>query len=257
MEATECDKTSACDLRTPRRNHYFFGKLLDQYHFELETDYHIYMRRLAHRFISGYGVVCGLDVKPACDADNAIVVTPGFAIDRHGNEIIVEEPTRPIAIPGELMPKHKPVGQKAAHAEEAHAHVVICYHECASEPTPVFAGDCCQQERCKPGVIRERYRIEFRPGCAPASSAELSIPDVISNCEVDYRALVKLVSRDCCCPDDPCIPLANLHFGATGDDRRCYPEDIDIGIRPIVFTNDLLFQLLMCLVTKSNTWRQK
>jgi hypothetical protein len=68
--------------------------------------------------------------------------------------------------------------------------------------------------------------------------------------------LVKLVSRDCCCPEDPCIPLANLHFGA-GDDRRCHPEGIDIGVRPIVFTNDLLFQLLMCVVTKNNAWRQK
>jgi hypothetical protein len=51
-------------------------------------------------------------------------------------------------------------------------------------------------------------------------------------------------------PKDPCIPLAN--FPVDVDSCSCCrgPEDIDITIRPIVFYNRLLFELLYCLETE-------
>jgi hypothetical protein len=134
-------------------------------------------------------------------------------------------------------------------------HLVLCYHECTAEPTPVLAGDCRDEEPCQPGLIRERYALEFRPGCLPLRQPKLRIPDVISpDGRVDYEELVKEVSRPCPCPEDPCVPLANLHFDLE-DSGRCHPRKIELSVRPIVYTNHLLAQLILSAVTDEPSYR--
>ena len=86
------------DLEVAVRNRYFYGKLLDVFHFELETDYMNGKRALLNRLVTGWGVVCGLDVL-AVDEGDAIYVTRGMALDQWGREIIVPKDTRPILLP--------------------------------------------------------------------------------------------------------------------------------------------------------------
>src|SRR6266542_73885 len=136
MHATETPTTHQDDLITPRRNHYFFGKMLDVYHFELETHYLNGKRWLLNRLVSGYGVVCGLDVR--AESSSQIVVTSGFAIDRWGREIIVPDWTRRLDVPMDLI--HK-AAQSCAKEEHPCISVWLCYHECLSDPVPVLAGD--------------------------------------------------------------------------------------------------------------------
>lgn len=246
------ESRSGCCLGIPRRNRYFYGKLLDADHFQLETDYHNAKRWLINRLVIGYGVVCGLGVKAVPDED-AIVIQPGVAMDKHGREIIVPEATPPIAIPEHLK---QPPGEDEEHA----AHVLLCYHECPVEPAPVLAGGCHEPEPCEPGVILERYKVIFRAGCVRRSGAELRIPDVITgtefrNCAIDYDRLVEIVSEPCPpCPSDPCIPLAEIRFS---EDGHCRPDQIDITVRPIVFTNDLLFQLLLSMIVEAPSYRRE
>ena len=70
-------------LETPVRNRYFYGKLLDVEQFELETRYLNAKRWLLNRLVTGYGVVCGLDVLPG-DEPNELWIGPGVAIDKLG-----------------------------------------------------------------------------------------------------------------------------------------------------------------------------
>ena len=72
----------------PVRNRYFYGKLLDVFHFEMEQNYFNEKRWLLNRLISGYGVVCGLNVTLGPDGQS-VVVSPGTALDKCGREIIV------------------------------------------------------------------------------------------------------------------------------------------------------------------------
>src|SRR5262249_35107675 len=58
--------------------------------FELEQRYHIEKRWLLNRMLQGAGVVSGLDVVAA--ERGTVTVTPGFAIDRRGREILVGPP---------------------------------------------------------------------------------------------------------------------------------------------------------------------
>ena len=243
-------------LKAPVRNRYFYGKLLDVYHFQLETDYLNAKRYLLNRLVSGFGVVCGLDV--LCEPDERhIVVTPGVAIDKWGREIIVPERTPPIPIPeyllgqrggrqGDSRPqKGYPRGDEREDDDEGVFRVMLCYHECESDPTPVLGGDCGTVEECAAGSIRERYRITFKEGPAKPVRLHCRIPDLFRGDKLDYEALAKHVSEGCPEPPaDPCIPLANLRPGGDG----CDPERIDITVRPIVYSNDLLLEIILSML---------
>jgi hypothetical protein len=72
--------------------------------------------------------------------------------------------------------------------------------------------------------------------------------------ELDYDRLVEVISEGCPkCPDDPCIPLAELRFSERG---HCRQDLIDISVRPVVFGNDLLFQLLLSMIVEAPSYRR-
>jgi hypothetical protein len=274
---------AACRLEAPERNRYFHGQMLYDRNFRLETDYHNHKRWLINRLVIGWGVVCGLGIR-ACEGDDpSIIVEPGLALDRWGREIVVDGEVGPLAIPKRLLRPPEDGGEQQQgydaqqkgkddrygqgsygggerrprpHGQEIDLHVLLCYHECAAEPTPVLAGDCRDEEPCQPGLIRERYTIEFRPGCLPPRQLKLRIPDVIApDGRVDYAELVKEVSRPCPCPEDPCVPLANLHLDLDHESGCCHHREIDLSVRPIVYTNHLLAQLILSAVTEARSYR--
>lgn len=246
--------TSGSELMEPVRNRYFHGKMMDVYNFELETDYFIMMRRLLNRLVNGYGVVCGLDVEKS-RKEQAIHVKPGMAIDKCGRVIIVPKRSKPVPLPAEVVPE-PPEDPEQCKDDEVYAHVVICYHECPSDPVPVNLSDCESWGRCEAGAIRERYRLEIREGPAPRPriSIEQRFADVIAKGKLDYAEMVRWVSRDCPdCPEDDCIPLAEICLRLDESGTFVFDDgDIDITVRPLVYTNDLLFDLLMSLLTEDS-----
>jgi hypothetical protein len=253
MAVTDTLPTSQKFLKSPERPNYFLGKLLQVHDFELAAGYMNGKRHLLNRLVSGYGVICGLDVRPGPD-ERHIIVTAGVAIDKWGREIIVPEDTRPIEIPAHLIPKQNGYQQDQykknnGDDDEGAVRVMLCYHECEADPTPVLGGDCGTVQECAPGTIRERYCITFKEGAAPPIHMECRVPDLFRGDRIDYEALVKHVSEGCPQPSaDPCIPLANLRLG--GDGHGCDPDRIDIAIRPIVYTNDLLFEIILSLLAE-------
>lgn len=242
-------------LQTPERNLYFHGKLLDAHHFQLETAYFNSKRHLLNRFVSGYGVVCGLDVQPGPD-NRHIVITSGLAIDKWGREILVPEKTGPIEIPPHLLPEPgpqpepKPVqGRRDRDDDDPVVRVLLCYHECTGNPTPVMSGECGSGEECHPGSIFERFRIVIKEGPAPPIRLHCRIPDLFYGDRLDYEALAKHVSESCpALAADPCIPLANIRLSRTTPGHDCDPERIDIAVRPIVYSNDLLLEIILSLL---------
>ena len=262
-------------LSTPRRNRFFHGKMMDVHHFELETTYGIGMRRLLNRLVIGDGVVCGLDVERG-DGDAAIEVTSGVAIDGWGREIVVPARTGAIPIPPELIDRvcgrpEEPAPEPGTHGyagdqrrvtidreepgyrrpdPEAWITVVLCYHECETEPVAVLAGDCSTTTPCAPGAIHEQYRIAFEPGRVDPMELRCRVPDVLNRGELDYGALATWITRECPAPPrNPCIPLANVRLDC-GEDA-CSIDDIDITIRPLVLGNELLVDLLAQIVDEN------
>jgi len=276
------------DYCSPVRNRYFYGKLLDVFHFELEQNYFNTKRWLLNRFVSGYGVVCGLNVQLGAD-NQSVYITPGLAIDKCGHEIIVCTPSNPIALPPSPPPP-APGGSDATTntgtpalgvTEGAAAgtgtaglpsrpvapanpmtgnggamenggcgifvHLVLCYQECPTDPVPALGGDCDTQAICSPGAIRERYQLKLVDGRLNAARTTSALSMAFSGGTVNYRALsdyvrgVGMVDQGCDC----CIPLANIELPAPG---RSYTNlSIDNTVGPIVYGNDLLYEMILAL----------
>ncbi|ANZ28480.1 hypothetical protein A4U64_26680 (plasmid) [Rhodococcus sp. WB1] len=269
-------------LVAPRRNRFFHGKMMDVYHFELETAYGIEMRRLLNRLVTGSGVVCGLDVEEGDGC--AVVITSGVAIDRRGREIVVPTRTPSIPIPPALIARvcrsdgadsEDDDGRGAAAADPAHqadardggysgkprSHegwvtVGLCYHECETDPVAVLAGDCETTTPCAPGAVREHYRVTFEPGQVEAPELSCRFPDVLYRGELDYAALARWITRECPPPPrNPCIPLANVRLHCDSEPGECAIDDIDITIRPLVFGNDILVDILTRIVDEERSDR--
>lgn len=226
-------------LQKPVRNRYFYGKHLDVRHFEMEQEYFNNKRWLLNRLVSGFGVVCGLNVvKQDGDDRNTVIVRPGLAIDKWGREIIVVKDSKPVRV--------TPVQSGTERHEEEHiVHVCLEYLECAADPVPVIAGECGEGQRCMPDEIHERYKLLVRPGRAPEIGRRCRIPDLTNDDtgEIDYDVLARWVSERC--PprsEESCIPLAEIRF-----DRHGSCEHIDITVRPVVYTNDLLYEMILAM----------
>jgi hypothetical protein len=215
-------------VKTFVRNRYFYGKMMDVLQFELEQDYVNGKRWLINRLVLGYGVVCGLDVE-AGDDNASVVVQPGLAIDKWGREIIVPCASQPVPVPP------VPATAPADDCDDTNCfHLMLCYHECQSDPVPALGGDCDQNALCTPGAVRERYELSFEPGKLPDVSTDCLVGDLLTNGHINYAALANYVSGSCTpCPDNPCIPLANVRVPGGGA-----PLVINIAIRPIQFSRE-------------------
>lgn len=264
MHDTRRSVMERSDLKAFERNLYFYGKLLDAYNFELETAYHSAKRWLLNRLVLGHGVVCGLNVEPG-DDPFSIVITPGLGIDKWGREIVVAERSRSYAIPKDVIDRateargKQPEGggrQRDARRQESKqppehdrvcVRVELCYHECETDPAPVLAGDCQTADPCRPGKIREQYRVEFLDGCGHPGHDRCAFEHIVAGGRIDYDALAKWVTLEKPCADlprDPCIRLAQVYLWPD-EGHRYDPDNIDITVRPIVYSNDLLFDILL------------
>lgn len=271
--------TADCtDMCSPVRNRYYYGKLLDVMHFDLEQSYFNNKRWLLNRLVSGYGVVCGLNVVLGADGQS-VVVTPGVAIDKCGREIIVCQQSDPLPLPAPQAPPLGTTNQGVSSAPQpanpapapaapatnpaavavappppmngdcndtgVYKYLSICYHECPTDPSPAFGGDCDTQAMCTPGSIRERYSLKLSDGRLCPAPTTTSLPNVISNGTLNYQALVSYVTNlPCCAPGtDCCIPLANIQIPTQ---PQTYTQNsLDISIRPLVYTADMLYELML------------
>jgi hypothetical protein len=92
--------------------------------FETEQKYHIEMRRLHNRLLHGFGIVEGLRVSADDNDESSVVVSPGFAVDGLGREIVVDEPVRIVV---------------GACGKEP-CFVTLQYAETATDPVPTVNG---------------------------------------------------------------------------------------------------------------------
>ena len=256
----------------PVRNRYFYGKLLDVFHFEMEQNYFNEKRWLLNRLISGYGVVCGLNVTLGPDGQS-VVVSPGTALDKCGREIIVCQQSDPFPLPPPQpasstnqtvsggstsstgnSPSSTTAGGQPSGATipspsngdctdtGVYKHLCICYHECPTDPSPALGGDCDNQALCTPGSIREKYCLKLCDGkLCPASTTSM-LSSVVTGGVLNYGSLATYVTNlPCCAPStDCCIALANIQIPTQGSSYT-----IDITVRPLVYTADLLYELML------------
>ena len=87
--ARDCAPTDLVSLERPQ---YFPGQLLAAEDFTQEQEYVRERQRRHNRLLHGWGVVCGLEVERA--EGWVVRVTPGYALDRNGDEIVIARAVR-------------------------------------------------------------------------------------------------------------------------------------------------------------------
>lgn len=190
-------------LSAPRRNNYYFGKLMDVVHFELEQNYGNSMRRLLNRLSLGEGVLCGLLVEKSADGLQ-ICVTAGVAIDSLGREIIV--PKKACIDPWTLTDECGQPGETLKKDEPHLVHLCLAYRECGADFAPVLVEDCNLKTQCAPGTIVESFRllVQEKVPAPPADTSAIcaallgahSAYEIVATADTDGKPVAVAVSPD-------------------------------------------------------------
>lgn len=270
-----------CDIPPFCRNSYYRGKLLTERDFNDEQQYGIDKLRLHTLALHGWGVVCGLIVKPHPHCpDKRLIVTPGLAIDDCGREIrlleeecvLLPKPTTPPP-PRAQHPEVAAAEQNRRHEQQADhdgdddaepepddgcnpvpvpkdLYLCIRYAECETEYAPAPFDDCsCTTASQKPNRVCEGYKFDLyedKPAFWDKATRE---PCDIGDCEKYFRD-----ARQCCPPKPcyPCIPLAVICNFVPGEPIT--PEQIDNWEpRRHLASTETLEQVIRCILTKLPT----
>ncbi|GJG89728.1 hypothetical protein tb265_49090 [Gemmatimonadetes bacterium T265] len=247
LDCGQADAALLARLATPSRNRYYYGKLLDSYHLELEQRYGGDKRRLINRLTLGTGVLCGLDV--AANADGTRVrVRAGVAVDGVGREIVVPQDSPPVDPRQPTDDCGRPDGAPARGGEAVT--LFLCYHECEAEPAPVLVSECGPERTCENGLVRERYRLRVGRGEAPPPGSLTpeqcaAIFGQPPGNEPRRTLLCRLLDGGCDPPEETCVPLATIRFDPNGGLAidRCAP-------RRTIYSNATLLDLILCLAAR-------
>ena len=162
MTKDEC-KDEHCSYNDIKRTDYFHGMLMTERDFREEQIYHIEKRKLLNRMLHGWGVVCGLKVRPTNPPSPNIIVEGGMALDCFGNEILVcEEQTVDLTVkPCATTAAYDPCAQYVPEPQNQALYVVIKYDERGTKPEPVYApGGSCEEKTCNFSRTQEGFCIE-------------------------------------------------------------------------------------------------
>jgi hypothetical protein len=120
------------------RPRYFFGQVIGVDDLEQEQLYHREKARRHNRFLHGWGIVHGLDVHASTHRPREVTISPGYALDRRGEEIVISES---VAV------------DLSGHAAGTTLYVAVRYDERLERPVPTPRGQ--QYTR-----VRETFAVE-------------------------------------------------------------------------------------------------
>lgn len=230
--STDKQNNKHCEGNDFKRLRYFHGMLLEDKDFKAEQIYHIEKRKLLNRSLHGWGVVCGLGIDLNVE-QTKVIVQPGFALDCHGNEIVVCEPVHiPIASISCLCPKptvknpmtEKDCKEMLTEDEERTCYIGIRFCEIKDDPVPVHTpSGGCEEKSCDYSRTREGFFIDFfdeehipyQPGQAPDDN---SLAKLIYECRsTEYT--------ETCIEEKVTEFFGNGFCGSTPDCPVCCPEE--------------------------------
>jgi hypothetical protein len=247
-----------CEIPEFCRSYFYTGKLLTEGDLNREQRYMIDKLRLHYVALHGWGVACGLMVRPHPQCPDRFVVTSGLAVDDCGREIrLVKDcvtmfPKPPQPIPDPCAPPSEPCedderDNDARPRPERRGqtyYVCIRYNECREDFMPVVFADCCGSEK-QPNRVCECATIELLtepPDCLKEIH-ERRHKKHDHNChELCDRIPAECPTSGKVC----CIPLAIIR-----DYVYCDPLTeamIDNSVRPVMPSIPRLEELIRCVM---------
>ena len=131
-----------------KRNNYFLGKLMTVRDFFTEQNYFNSRRRLGNMFLSGPGIVAGLNIFLV--DDKTFSLEPGFAIDYYGREIIVNS---------SCVRKFNLIRGFEEHKNKSVIYLCLKYHEFLDESTFSITSSGNAESEKQYNRISESYEL--------------------------------------------------------------------------------------------------
>jgi hypothetical protein len=252
-------QTCPCEIPTFCRTRFYTGKLLTEGDLNRDQRYMIDKLRLHYVALHGWGVVCGLMVRPHPECPDRFVVTPGFAVDDCGREIrLLQEcevhfpkPPEPVVDPcpsddEDDEDEDKQERASAERSEEPRSrtyYVCIRYQECQEDFMPVVFDECCSKTTqanriCECAVIDV---LTEPPACLPEIRDRRRCHE--EHCHELWERIPKEcppLGRSCC------IPLAVIREYVYCE--SLLEEMIDNSIRPVMPSAWRLEELIHCVM---------
>ena len=156
------------------RLRYFPRQLITADCMRTEQAYFLDKRRRHNRYLHGFGVSCGLDVRRPPDADperagSKVWVCPGYAVSPEGDDILLDEPVCIDLATGRQQPDPccepwpcPPVGRLPGGPRDLLTlWLAVRYAECLSRPVRVPATGCgCDETACDYSRIRDSFELK-------------------------------------------------------------------------------------------------
>jgi hypothetical protein len=164
-----CGGSCGCDVALAgegfSRPAFFGGMLLTEDDLQAVVDYNVAKRRLTNRHTLGAGVVCGLDVTCHPCETGKVQVSPGYAIECCGNDILVScpEDVDILELVRDLRVRQGvDCGEPCDKQPEQDYYLYVRYVEQPTDPVAPYAPDDCATGECEFSRVREGYYFELR-----------------------------------------------------------------------------------------------
>jgi hypothetical protein len=206
----DCGCCDACGLERVR---FFPRQILGADDLNTEQRYFREKQRRHNRYLHGWGVVCGCEVKPSPTKDKPfqVVICPGYVVTPCGDEIMIGTPALfdlatclvssedPCALSVPCPPVTSSTPLRSL------IYLAVCYRECVARPVRVAPAGCsCDEAECDYSRIRDGYAfscLSDKPKPEAGPTCQQLCDGVILPCPP--------------CPHDNCVVLATIRLQTT------------------------------------------
>lgn len=163
------DIENALPSKVAERVRYLPRQLITADDMRAEQDYFRERLRRHNRYLHGWGVVCGCEVKLNVDQDHPwrVRVCGGYLITTGGDEVEIVQavdfdpatellrPADPCAHPSPCAP-----ASAASPDERVKVHLAVCYAECNMRPVRFHPASCgCDDAACEYSRVRDSFEL--------------------------------------------------------------------------------------------------
>ena len=179
---------------------------------DLTTEQYYFREKLRrhNRYLHGWGVVCGCDVKPSPTAQRPfqVLICPGYVITPEGDEIMIGRPAL-FDLASCLVTSDDPCAFAApcppvtsSTPTRSLIYLAVCYKECQVRPIRLAPGGCsCDEAECDYSRIRDAYEfscLSNKPTCSAGPTCSELCQGGIFPCPA--------------CPQTNCVVLATIRL---------------------------------------------
>jgi hypothetical protein len=228
------------------RVRFFPGQILTADDMSLSTDWAREKLRRHNRYLHGWGIVCGCDIKPpsASDSPWLVHICPGYLISPQGDEILIAcEATFDVAgcilssaDPCASARPCPPITRRAAGTSQV-VYLAVRYVECDARPVRVAPVGCsCGDAQCDYSRIREAYEFCCLDTLPSSAGQKPYGCDHLCNSDV-------LACPDC--PPEGWVVLATISVPASTD-TRITSSGISFSDRRLLYNAAMLREMAIC-----------